>query len=171
METNIKILPQLTFSDALRMNYINFADIKGRSRRSELWWNYLAYAFVSVCVTMFIPGLDLIVKTVVSFLLQLWMVPVTIRRMHDNNHSGIWVAAAVAIGVTLNVYGFATGMVDLENTDPAAIIEMVKAPAFVGLSLASSVVNLTILVFAVMDGSKEDNKYGPSPKYVNPIAD
>lgn len=171
METNLKTLPQLTFSEALKKNYFDFTDLKGRSRRSELWWNYLAYFLVSTCVSMMISSVNTILLTVISFLLQLWVVPVTIRRMHDNNHSGIWVVAAVIIGLALNIYGIVTGMGDVQNMDPAEIIEMVKNPTFIGLSLASAVVNLVILVLAVMDGSKDDNKYGPSPKYFNPVAD
>ena len=103
METNLKELPQLSFTEALKKNYEDFTDLKGRSRRSELWWNYLVYFIVALCVSLVLSGVNMYVATIVSFLLQLWVVPVTIRRMHDREHSGVWVVAAVVISLVTNL--------------------------------------------------------------------
>ena len=94
METNITTLPQLSFAEAVKLNFARITDFKGRSRRSELWWNYLAYTILTFCFSLLL-GTNYMLAAIISFILQLVIVPVTIRRMHDGGHSGIWVVAAV----------------------------------------------------------------------------
>lgn len=162
----MKALPQLSFTEALKQNYEKLTDIKGRSRRSELWWNFLVYIIVSMSVGLMLSWINIYLLTLLSLVIQLWVVPVTIRRMHDNNHSGVWVVAAVLIGLTSNIYGAATG---INSARPEEVMEMISRPAFTGLYLASFIVNIIILVFSLQDSSKETNKYGPSPKYVEEV--
>ena len=168
METNLKELPQLSFTEALKKNYEDFTDLKGRSRRSELWWNYLVYFIVSLCVSLVLSGVNMYVATIVSFLLQLWVVPITIRRMHDREHSGVWGVAAVVISLVTNLYGIYSG---INTGSPEQIMRIVSSPTFMGLSIAGFIVNLVILVFSLLDSSKTDNRYGPSPKYVQADAE
>lgn len=157
-------LPQLSFQEALKLNIANITNIKGRSRRSELWWNFLAYMILSFCISLLFGNSNAVLLVIISFLLQLSITPVTIRRMHDVGQSGIWVWAAVAIGVATNVYGVYKGITS--TTDIKVIMEFVQSPVFLGLSLASFIVNIVILVFSLMDSKKEVNRYGASPKYV-----
>ena len=50
-------------------------------------------------------------------------------------------------------------------------MKIVSSPTFMGLSIAGFIVNLVILVFSLLDSSKTDNRYGPSPKYVQADAE
>lgn len=163
METNQNALPQLTFQEAVKLNIARITDLKGRSRRSELWWNFLVYLIFSFCLSLLFSG-NIILLTIISFLLQLAICPVTVRRMHDGGHSGIWVWASVAISLATNIYGISKGI--STTTNPQAIMAFATSPEIIGLSLASFIVNIVILVFALMDSKKETNQYGPSPKYV-----
>lgn len=104
METKITTLPQLSFAEAVKLNFARITDFKGRSRRSELWWNYLMYVILTFCLSLLLGNGNLIVLAIISLILQLAIVPVTIRRMHDRGHSGIWVIAAVLLGVASNAY-------------------------------------------------------------------
>mgnify|MGYP002679902754 CR=1 FL=1 len=166
METKITTLPQLSFAEAVKLNFARITEFKGRSRRSELWWNYLMYVILTFCLSLLLGNGNLIVLAIISFFLQLVIVPVTIRRMHDGGHSGIWVVAAVLLNVATNVYGFMKGFASLGDLSPEEVITVISNPAFIGLSLASMVVEIVIFIFAVMDGDKGENKYGASTKYI-----
>lgn len=165
METKITTLPQLSFAEAVKLNFARITDFKGRSRRSELWWNYLVYTILTFCLSLLL-GTNFIFIAIISFFLQLVIVPVTIRRMHDGGHSGIWVVAAVLLNVATNVYGFMKGFASIGDLSPEEVITVISNPAFIGLSLASLVVEIVIFIFAVMEGDKGENKYGASTKYI-----
>lgn len=165
METKITTLPQLSFAEAVKLNFARITDFKGRSRRSELWWNYLVYTILTFCLSLLL-GTNYIFIAIISFFLQLVIVPVTIRRMHDGGHSGIWVVAAVLLNIATNVYGFMKGFASIGDLSPEEVITIISNPAFIGLSLASLIVEIVIFIFAVMDGDKGENKYGASTKYI-----
>ena len=165
METNITTLPQLSFAEAVKLNFARITDFKGRSRRSELWWNYLAYTILTFCFSLLL-GTNYMLAAIISFILQLVIVPVTIRRMHDGGHSGIWVVAAVLLNVAANVYGFMNGFASLGDLSPEEVMSVISNPAFIGLTLASMVVQIVIFIFAVMEGDKGENQYGVSTKYI-----
>lgn len=165
METKITILPQLSFAEAVKLNFARITDFKGRSRRSELWWNYLVYTILTFCLSLLL-GTNYIFIAIISFFLQLVIVPVTIRRMHDGGHSGIWVVAAVLLNIATNVYGFMKGFASIGDLSPEEVITVISNPAFIGLSLASLIVEIVIFIFAVMEGDKGENKYGASTKYI-----
>lgn len=165
METKITTLPQLSFAEAVKLNFARITDFKGRSRRSELWWNYLAYTILTFCFSLLL-GTNYMLAAIISFILQLVIVPVTIRRMHDGGHSGIWVVAAVLLNVAANVYGFMNGFASLGDLSPEEVMSVISNPAFIGLTLASMVVQTVIFIFAVMEGDKGENQYGVSTKYI-----
>lgn len=165
METKITTLPQLSFAEAVKLNFARITDFKGRSRRSELWWNYLAYTILTFCFSLLL-GTNYMLAAIISFILQLVIVPVTIRRMHDGGHSGIWVVAAVLLNVAANVYGFMNGFASLGDLSPEEVMSVISNPAFIGLTLASMVVQIVIFIFAVMEGDKGENQYGASTKYI-----
>ena len=165
METKITTLPQLSFAEAVKLNFARITDFKGRSRRSELWWNYLAYTILTFCLSLLL-GTNYMLAAIISFILQLVIVPVTIRRMHDGGHSGIWVVAAVLLNVAANVYGFMNGFASLGDLSPEEVMSVISNPAFIGLTLASMVVQIVIFIFAVMEGDKGENQYGVSTKYI-----
>lgn len=166
METKITTLPQLSFAEAVKLNFARITDFRGRSRRSELWWNYLMYVILTFCLSLLLGNGNLIVLAIISLILQLAIVPVTIRRMHDRGHSGIWVIAAVLLGVASNAYGFMSGLTTPGALTPEEIMEVVSTPTFIGLTIASGIVQLIIFIFAIMDGDKGENKYGASTKYI-----
>ena len=165
METKITTLPQLSFAEAVKLNFARITDFKGRSRRSELWWNYLVYTILTFCLSLLL-GTNYMLAAIISFILQLVIVPVTIRRMHDGGHSGIWVVAAVLLNIATNVYGFMKGFASLGDLSPEEVMSVISNPAFIGLTLASMVVQIVIFIFAVMEGDKGENQYGASTKYI-----
>lgn len=161
-------LPQMSFGESVKTVLSKLTDFKGRARRSELWWFWLLYAVVSIVVNMSLSGTH-IVSSIVSLLLLLSVCSVTVRRLHDSGHGGWWVAASILINIFYNIYMSATGYLDALSTinpDPDLAIKVMSDPIVITSILLLCVLNICILVFCLMDSKPEENKYGPSPKYI-----
>ncbi len=158
------VKPTLSFSEALNASTSKIFDCKGRSRRSEFWWSYLA-AFVLSAVLPFL-----------SPLLMLATIPLTIRRLHDTGRSGWWwgVGALLNVGIfimvffwlvssffyTSNVYEY--GNDEFNNMAYENMSFMVKF--FIYLAIIY-IYRIVLIVFCCQDSEFFENKYGPSPKY------
>jgi|LakMenE18May11ns_1017448.scaffolds.fasta_scaffold9389769_1 uncharacterized membrane protein YhaH (DUF805 family) len=90
----------MSFVDAIKSYFQNYANFKGRARRSEFWWTVLFTALVSAGLSIVFPGsmMDLGNGLVVQQshpIVSLWslatLVPslaITWRRLHDVSKSG-----------------------------------------------------------------------------------
>ncbi|MEO7054194.1 MAG: DUF805 domain-containing protein [Rhizomicrobium sp.] len=101
----------MTFGQAIRSCYSNFATFSGRAPRSEYWY-FTLYHFliVMLCLAAFplgISNLLLGISFVVNFLPA---VSVLIRRLHDTDHSGwwYWIAFVPLIGAIMLLIWFCT---------------------------------------------------------------
>lgn len=134
----------MSFSEAVKSFWSNYATFKGRSRRSEYWWIQLFLVLTNLAVAAIdlvlmngdidrfianggggIVGLVWILVTIVPAL------AVLVRRLHDTGKSGWW----VLIGLV----------------------------PFVG--------TIVLFVFSVLDSDVGDNKFGGSPKQVPTSSD
>jgi len=134
----------MSFSEAVKSFWSNYATFKGRSRRSEYWWIQLFLVLTNLAVAAIdlalmngdidrfianggggIVGLLWILVTIVPAL------AVLVRRLHDTGKSGWW----VLIGLV----------------------------PFVG--------TIVLFVFSVLDSDVGDNKFGGSPKQVPTSSD
>ena len=159
--------PQLSFTEAVKSTWQNITNFSGRSRRSELWWSFLVYAAVS-SIGSSLLGSVFILSLAFSIAMYAWIAAVTVRRLHDNNHSAIWVIASILANVVSSVVMTVSGDIDLltaSNTTPADIIEVMSKPVYLILGIISTVSNLMILIFCLQDSDPLPNKYGESPKY------
>ena len=90
----------MSFGDAIKSFFTNYANFKGRARRSEFWYSYLFVAVIGFVLNLVVPGqpVDLgngIVYQGVGILYSLWalatfipLLAVVWRRLHDVNTSG-----------------------------------------------------------------------------------
>ena len=76
---NTQQLPQLSIGEALKAACNKIFQFNGRSRRSEFWWT--ALVVIIICA---------ITHDTISWLLNLLMIPITFRRLHDTGRSGWW---------------------------------------------------------------------------------
>ena len=173
----LTVLPQLGFTEALSAAWNKIAQFNGRSRRSEYWWTYLAY-FVTSIIFSFVP----IIGNIVTILFGLAIIPITFRRLHDTGRSGWWYGVSIIGSLLFSVYliiqiiiigtiSISTDMSELSSMSDNEIIENILTSAtisyiFFGL-LVGIVYNIIVLVFLCQDSQKGENKYGPSPKYVD----
>ena len=165
---NYRKLPAMDFGESVSRVLNNLLNFNGRARRSELWWYFLAYSLVSLVAGFVLSGFPLVVA-IMGTLLQLSLWAVTVRRLHDRGHSGIWVAVAILTSVFMQFYIVGSGYyeaVTAVNPDMDTAMAALRGPVFPIAGLVSFVVNITIFVFCILDGKPEPNKYGLSPKYV-----
>lgn len=169
MEQNFKELPQPSFGEAVKKNLSSLTDFKGRSRRSELWWNVLLYCIVGLASLIFLGAFP-VARSIVSIVVQIVLLAaVTTRRLHDRGQSGLWVLAAFIIGIVEQVLIQQSGFYEIAdslNPNPEKILEIVSRPELIVTLVLDFIVNITIFVFCLLDSKPEANKYGPSPKYV-----
>lgn len=175
----LTVLPQLGFTEALSAACKKITQFKGRSRRSEFWWTYLT-VFIINFICSFIP----FIGTLMSILLSLAMIPITFRRLHDTGRSGWWYGVSmicgtiyiiVAYSLVIAALGGSASAADLSSMSSEEIVEALSegsAMGFIGIGLLAGIIyGIILLIFYCQDSQKEENKYGPSPKYVEENAD
>jgi uncharacterized membrane protein YhaH (DUF805 family) len=125
---------KMTFAEAVRSVYSNYAKFDGRSRRSEYWY-FALFVFVAylagVVLAKALGSIAGILGTTASIVLvAFWLatlvpsIAVGIRRLHDTGRSGWWLL----------------------------------------IGLIPIIGSIVLIVFYVQDSQPEANAYGPSPK-------
>ncbi|NBO81113.1 MAG: DUF805 domain-containing protein [Actinobacteria bacterium] len=77
----------MSFIDAIKSGFRNYANFKGRAGRSEYWWWVLFTVLVETAASGFGDSLG----GLVTIALLLPSLAVGVRRMHDTNHRGWWI--------------------------------------------------------------------------------
>lgn len=161
----IEAKPMLSFTEALKESTSNVFRFTGRARRSEYWWTMLV-----VCLAEFILNFCGILS-VLNIFLSLVVIPLTFRRLHDTGRSGWWwgvgaIMKGVFIVVLLvKVMKVALGSYNDEPDDFDEAIVFAMIGEYLIYALIICLYHLVLLIFLCLDGSREENRYGASPKY------
>ena len=144
--------PQMEFGESIKVCFNKFAEFTGRARRSEYWWFYL-FAQLVGSVTCGIGSLVCFIP----------MMAVTVRRLHDTGRSGWWYFLPLIImlvGMCIFIPLVIAGDINKNDlmTGTGAVIYLVSLLAVLAISIV-------LLVFCCQDSHRDENKYGPSPKY------
>lgn len=93
------------FMKVLTQHYFDF---NGRARRAEYWWYTLVYLILAVIVSVIANIVHLpILSSILSLAFLLPSLGVSVRRLHDGDHSGWWILIAfTGIGALLLLYWF-----------------------------------------------------------------
>lgn len=95
----------MTLQEAVQAVFSKYADFSGRARRSEYWYFVLAYVVVLVGAQIVVTVLGkmsgvlgmlggiAIMLGVLAIIVP--SIAVSVRRMHDTDHSGWWVIAPI----------------------------------------------------------------------------
>ena len=80
----------MSFVDAIKSVFSQYANFSGRARRSEYWYYVLCYAIISIVINLLSQASSVfaIIGTVVGLALICPTVAVEIRRLHDIGKSG-----------------------------------------------------------------------------------
>lgn len=159
-----------------------YAQFSGRSRRQEYWmfilFQFLLYTVLGVVgmvigagaaglssaggnpsgaglMGMFAAfGIFALVFMIVYFALLIPSIAVTVRRLHDQERSGMWLLAVIVpyvIGYIVAIAGAAA-----ESTVIAGLGGLV--------TLLGVIAGLVLFVFMFLPGTPGPNRYGPDPK-------
>ena len=134
-----------------------YADFTGRARRKEYWMYVLLIIGVMIVATVIerVLGLSNMVGPygpLTALILLGTFIPslaVGVRRLHDTNRPGWWIAVAYAPAI-------------LSLLLPA--MGIVSVSLIMILSVLSLVALIGLLVLMVLEGNKGPNQYGPDPK-------
>ena len=144
----------LTFPEAIQLAVSRFFEFEGRSRRSEYWWVILALLILSAVIPIGVLVFDLVV------------VPLTFRRLHDTGRSGWWYGVYLILQYLAFVAFFIYMGFGLLAFDNMFGLFLSLFSAGLGWLLLIALYRLVLLVFLCQDSCPSENKYGPSPKYV-----
>ena len=149
----------------MAFSYANFRKalrftIKGRASRSEYWsfmgfsiGGFLALGFIAALLDYAGLGRVLAYAALLVYgAIVVLSVPVTVRRLHDRNHSGYWLLARILVDISVFVFGISTTSQNAGN--------LIHASLFYGL-------HITIFVWMCLGSDPEANDYGaPDPECV-----
>lgn len=158
-----KEMPQLTYTEALKNATDKIVQIQGRSRRSEYWWTKVTVFLIGLILARLLSPFGLLV-------LNLLTIPLTFRRLHDTGRSGWWLGVSILLRCVLIIILFvdifrivSTGVYDMDVDIYRMIFPMIgKYFVLGGISI---LYDILLIVFLCLDGDKETNQYGKSPKY------
>ena len=142
----------VSFGEAFKRFWKNYANFSGRATRSEYWWWFLANFLITSAAAL-IPFLNIVwglVTLVPSFALGF-------RRMHDVGRSGAWIFAPNAGFVLLGI-GFAAAAAR-EAGAAAQILIVLGVLVSVGFGIF-------VFVCTLLDSQPGKNEYGQSEKYL-----
>ena len=166
--TSVK--PQPSFLEATKEGFRRLFDFKGRTRRSAYWWFVLVFVIIYVIMdkllNAFFPPL---VAGILSLFVIYCMVAINVRRLQDRGVSKWWAYLNYLLTVVFTLYSnISLYGDDLQGSgvSPRMIMDMVQDPIVITLTIISTIISLVIFINAILDGKKEPNAYGPSPKYI-----
>lgn len=167
----------MTFGDAVKTCFAKYADFSGRARRSEFWYWQLFQMLCGWAASFIFMFFGTKTMLVASLLLGLALLcpqlAVQTRRLHDIGRSGIIVGITAFFYLVLQALGVKIywPIIDLAESDPMGFINSLQESIgtmgmVLGLALlAYSILMLILLIYNLQDSDRNENKYGPSPKY------
>lgn len=161
--------------------FVKYVDFQGRARRSEYWLWFLfqvivGFIFGFLKSSMGGSGAAVIqlVNGVFSLAILLPTLAVGVRRLHDTNRTGWWVAFPIVVGIAGIIFFIATQgpsalpiLQQLSEGGTVASPALSKPAALmpvIWVALAYLLSWLIVFIFNVLDGTPGPNRFGPDPK-------
>lgn len=163
----------MSFTEAIKSVFSQYATFSGRARRSEYWY-FVLFTFLAGIVLSFIP----FVNTIWPLFILLPTLAVSVRRLHDTGKSGWYLLLLILptlIYLGYIIY-FLVAIVfpevgtNLNDIDPSTIVDLImdhKSSLVIlgGIELVNFVVLIIWIVWMCQDSEPNENKWGPCPKY------
>ncbi len=87
----------MSFGDAVRSGFDNYAQFGGRASRAAFWWWFLFTVLVGIAVDLIgvAIGSWYVLHAIVTLALLLPNLSVGVRRLHDTDRTGWWLLIAI----------------------------------------------------------------------------
>lgn len=86
----------MDFSQAISSGFDNYTNFRGRARRSEYWYWLLFNLLVSLGASIVDASIRTsLVSALIGLALFIPGIAVTVRRLHDTDHSGWWIFISI----------------------------------------------------------------------------
>lgn len=181
--------PRMGFLTSVVTCYKKYFNYRDRARRSELWWFVLFCAILTMIIFSIRPfhvyfgninfhiGSIDITYNRVFFIVTVFMplMAAVVRRLHDTNHGGIWVAihfSFLLFAIVINeIYTHVIEMSFSKWSNGFLYIYKLKGRNIFmelygwGLMIAALAFLVAIIVMCCLDSDKVPNEYEGSPKY------
>jgi uncharacterized membrane protein YhaH (DUF805 family) len=94
----------MSYKEAMRSGFSNYAKFRGRASRSEFWWFILFVSLIGVCLNLIdnAIGWGFILGGIWSLAILLPVLGLYFRRLHDTDRSAWW----LLIGLIPFIGGF-----------------------------------------------------------------
>lgn len=155
----------MNFGEAIKSVFSNYANFRGRARRSEYWY----FVLFNILVSLVLSGLTLIspklsiLNSIYSLAVFIPGLAVAVRRLHDIGKSGwnyLIVLIPAIVLVILSVFVVAQTSYSYYHSDPSLAL----IAAFVIALLATLVCSIVFIVWMCRDSEPGTNKWGENPK-------
>lgn len=156
--------PSLTFMEAIKKCFANYANFKGRARRSEFWW-WILFTYIINCI-LYVPVHLLYAKK------QALIDEGTRIAFQGGDLSAIEAQDPTTMLIIFCIIFSIVGLILLIPTLAAMarrLHDTGKSGNLMWLFLLCGIGYPICLILCIPDGNPQPNKYGPSPKYVNPV--
>jgi len=152
--------PARSFTEAIKVCFQKYATFKGRASRSEYWWFNVFILLISAFGGMLegAMGRDgAALSGLISLATFLPSLSVSVRRLHDTDHSGWWIGGfyLALIPVALVIGGLAALM---EQNGGNA--EAVLGGAGLVMALGVGIYSIFMLVWLCQRGTPGPNRFG-----------
>jgi uncharacterized membrane protein YhaH (DUF805 family) len=144
----------------LRKTVTGVADFTGRSRRTEVAYYWIASAIVDVVLSFAASSVmsfrtSFLFSGVIKLTLMVPTFALFVRRLHDQNKSGIC-GLLLPLSLLLSI---PRGLAEIHG-DFAEII----AQNTTAMSMAADLCSIAVLVLSLWRGTHDVNRYGPDPR-------
>lgn len=137
----------------------NYANFKGRSRRSEYWMAFLAnYILMMIAGIVFTAVIFDDLESIIYVLRykEEFGIPVTFS---DFSSIGIYIIIALAYALIIMIPALSLTVRRLHDTGKSGWCFLLSFIPLIG--------GIIVFVFTVLDSTPGPNKYGPNPKGIN----
>ncbi len=157
----------MSFGEAVKTCFKKYVDFSGRARRSEFWWFSLLNYIIGICTYALVSW-----KLGVQEALQ----SQTVEAAFDQDKYNALIAQAESVDNTFFPLLCLLGIISLAMLLPSLAVTVRRLHdtgrsgwliLLLFIPLVNCIAGIVLFIFELLDSKPEDNKYGPSPKYIS----
>lgn len=162
----MKALPMMSFGESVKTCFKKYVTFSGRARRSEYWW-FALLSIILGCISSFMVNWKMSVKADIesrameALFDQDKMNAILAEAESFDNTFKIVMIIVLVLGLILLLPTLAAAVRRLHDTGRSGWIILLNF-----IPIVNFVTAIITFIWSVQDSKPEENKYGPSPKYV-----